>query len=214
MTDWSQFLPPICHLCHMSPHLSTVAHSVYTHDFPAASYDFRFPALLPDLIFWHSELTSYIVDLVTIRQKICQSAWLTIYALVKDFETRGPCRANLHKWGLAILELCECDVEQIIDITCTLLNLVHAQSLLKLYEAVDWLNWRLWWQKLSWSECMPTVGLTEYSHYNRCVRCVMQGYFTNYPKHVFLILTNEFCERFAYYGMRGAFCSKLKRLCI
>jgi dipeptide/tripeptide permease len=29
------------------------------------------------------------------------------------------------------------------------------------------------------------------------------GYFTNYPKHVFLILTNEFCERFSYYGMKA-----------
>jgi len=32
----------------------------------------------------------------------------------------------------------------------------------------------------------------------------LQGYFSNYPKHVLLILTNEFCERFSYYGLRGA----------
>jgi len=30
-----------------------------------------------------------------------------------------------------------------------------------------------------------------------------EGYFTNYPKHVFLILTCEFCERFSYYGMKA-----------
>lgn len=29
------------------------------------------------------------------------------------------------------------------------------------------------------------------------------GYFHNYPKHVFLILANEFCERFSYYGMKA-----------
>jgi len=29
------------------------------------------------------------------------------------------------------------------------------------------------------------------------------GYFTDYPKHVFLILSNEFCERFSYYGMKA-----------
>lgn len=29
------------------------------------------------------------------------------------------------------------------------------------------------------------------------------GYFTGYPKHVFLILVNEFCERFSFYGMKG-----------
>lgn len=31
----------------------------------------------------------------------------------------------------------------------------------------------------------------------------MLNYFKNYPKHVFCILTNEFCERFSYYGMRA-----------
>jgi len=39
----------------------------------------------------------------------------------------------------------------------------------------------------------------------------LQGYFTNYPKHVFLILTNEFCERFSYYGLRGAYRSVSQR---
>lgn len=29
------------------------------------------------------------------------------------------------------------------------------------------------------------------------------GYFTGYPKHVFLILGNEFCERFSFYGMKA-----------
>lgn len=29
------------------------------------------------------------------------------------------------------------------------------------------------------------------------------GYFTNYPKHVLIILANEFCERFSYYGMKA-----------
>ena len=33
--------------------------------------------------------------------------------------------------------------------------------------------------------------------------CILQGYFTGYPKHVFFILGNEFCERFSFYGMKG-----------
>jgi len=38
-----------------------------------------------------------------------------------------------------------------------------------------------------------------------CHLCrVMQEYFDDYPKHVLLILANEFCERFSYYGLRGA----------
>lgn len=34
---------------------------------------------------------------------------------------------------------------------------------------------------------------------------LFQGYFTNYPKHVLLVLVNEFCERFSYYGMKGKY---------
>ncbi|ESN91181.1 hypothetical protein HELRODRAFT_182153 [Helobdella robusta] len=30
-----------------------------------------------------------------------------------------------------------------------------------------------------------------------------KGYFTGYPLHVFLVLANEFCERFSFYGMKG-----------
>jgi solute carrier family 15 oligopeptide transporter 1 len=37
------------------------------------------------------------------------------------------------------------------------------------------------------------------------------GYFTGYPKHVFFILGNEFCERFSFYGMKAILVIYLNR---
>ena len=65
-----------------------------------------------------------------------QYTW--IYILNRFRTDQGPCRANLHKWGLAVSELCDCGKRQtmghIVD-SCPLTLLDG--GLTRLHEADD-----------------------------------------------------------------------------